>query len=127
MMARFCAYLEKVFDWSARLPALHDARKRPQIPTAAIFTSILMMCVTRLNSLNALEGELRVARRWEKIVGPRKPSADRAGEVGALMNPEELRDMLSGINHTVRRNKALEDNPWPLRFVALDAHEFFSQ
>ena len=127
MMARFCGYLEKVFDWSARLLTLHDTRKRPQIPTAAVFTSILMMCVTRLRSLNALEGELRVPRRWDKIVGPRKPSADRAGEVTALIDPEGLRDMLSGVNHTLRRNKALEDNPWALRFVAFDAHEFFSQ
>ena len=127
MMARFSCYLEKVFDWSSRLADLSDSRKRPQIPTAAIFTSVLMMCATRLNSLNALESELRVPRRWDKIVGPRKPSADSVGRVVALMDPEALRDMLSGINHTLRRNKALADNPWALRFVALDAHEFFSQ
>lgn len=127
MMARFCRYLEKVFDWGARLRKLRDDRKRPQIPTAAIFTSVLMMCATRLNSLNALEGELRIPRRWEKIVGPRKPSADSIGRVLALMDPEALRDQFSGVNHTLRRNKALEDNPWALRFVALDAHEFFSQ
>jgi hypothetical protein len=79
MMARCCRYLDKAFDWSSRLLTLHDARQQPQIPTAAIFTSALMMCATRLKSLNALEGELRVPRRWEKIVGPRKPSADRRG------------------------------------------------
>ena len=127
MMARFRRYLEKVFDWSALLAGVSDSRARPQIPTAAIFTSALMMCVTRLRSLNALEGELRVPRRWEKIVGARKPSADRVGQVVALMDPEGLRDMLSGVNHKLRRNKALEDNPWALRFVALDGHEFFSQ
>jgi len=127
MMARFCHYLEKVFDWGALLAGVGDSRARPQIPTAAIFTSALMMCVTRLRSLNALEGELRVPRRWEKIVGARKPSADRVGQVVALMDPAGLRDMLSGINHKLRRNKALEDNPWALRFVALDGHEFFSQ
>lgn len=127
MMARFGRYLEKVFDWSAQLARLSDSRAKPQIPTAAIFTSALMMCATRLRSLNALEGELRVPRRWEKIVGPRKPSADRVGQVVARMDPEGLRGMLSGVNHKLRRNKALEDNPWPLRFVALDGHEFFSQ
>ena len=127
MMARFCRYLEKVFDWSTRLAKLSDSRIKPQIPQAAIFTSALMMCATRLRSLNALDGELRVPRRWEKILGPRKPSADRVGQVVALMDPEPLRDMLSGVNHKLRRNKALEDNPWPLRFVALDGHEFFSQ
>ena len=127
MMARFCRYLEKVFDWGTVLAGLGDSRRRPQIPTAAIFTSALMMCAARLRSLNALEGELRVPRRWEKIVGERKPSADRVGQVVALMDPEALRDMLSGVNHKLRRNKALADNPWALRFVALDGHEFFSQ
>jgi hypothetical protein len=127
MMARFCRYVDKVFDWRAQLATLSDSRPKPQIPTAAIFTSAFMMCATRLRSLNALEGELRVPRRWEKIVGPRKPSADRVGQVTALMDPEALRDMLAGVHHTLRRNKALADNPWPLRFVALDGHEFFSQ
>lgn len=88
---------------------------------------ILMMFVTRLRSLNALEGELHVLRRWEKLVGRRKPSADCVGRVVALMDSEQLRDLLSNINHRLRRNKVLEDNPWPLRFVAMDGHEFFSQ
>jgi hypothetical protein len=127
MMARFCRYLEKVFDWRAQMAGLHDPRPRPQISIATIFLSVLMMFVTRLGSLNAMEGELRLPGRWEKIVGRRKPSADRLGQVTALLDPEQLRDMLSGINHKLRRNKALEDNPWALRFVALDGHEFFSQ
>jgi hypothetical protein len=127
MMARFCRYLEKVFDWGAQMAELRDSRRQPQIPTSAIFLSILMMFATRLRSLNAMEGELRMPGRWEKIVGRRKPSADRLGQVGALLDTEQLRDLFSGINHKLRRNKALEDNPWALRFVAMDGHEFFSQ
>ena len=126
MMARFWRYLDKVFDWSDRVALLSDARVRPQISTAAVFLSAFIMCATRLRSLNALEGELRVPRRWEPVVGARKPSADRVGQVVALLDSEELRDMLAGVNHTLRRNKALDENPWPLRFAALDAHEFFS-
>jgi hypothetical protein len=127
MMARLSRYVEKVFDWSQVLARLSDSRLQPQIPTAAIFTSALMMCVTRLRSLNALEGELRLPGRWERIVGARKPSADRVGQVVGLIDPDCLRDILSGINHKLRRNKALDEYPWPLRFVALDGHEFFSQ
>jgi len=127
MMVRFCCYVEKVFGLGAQIKRLSDTRRRPQIPTSAIFLSAFMMFVTRLQSLNAMEGQLRVPGRWEKIVGKRKPSADRIGEVGALMDPEQLRDMLSSVNHRLRRNKALDENPWPLRFVALDGHEFFSQ
>ena len=127
MMTRFFRYIEKVFGLSAHVARLSDSRQKPQIDTSAVFLSAMIMCVTRLRSLNALEGELRVAGRWDKIVGGRKPSADRVGQVVALMDSEPLRDMLSGINHRLRRNKALDENPWPLRFVALDGHEFFSQ
>jgi hypothetical protein len=127
MMARFCRYIEKVFDWSAQLSTLKDSRKKPQIPTSAIFMSAMMMFVTRMGSLNAMEGELRVPRRWEKIVGTRKPSADRMGEVAAAMDPEPLRDMLSSVHHRLRRNKVLDDHPWALRTAAFDGHEFFSQ
>jgi hypothetical protein len=126
MMARFCRYLEKVFDWSAQLGRLSDSRHKPQIPTATVFMSALMMGAARLGSLNALEGELRVARRWERIVGARKPSADCIGRVIGQIDPERLRDMLSGINHKLRRNKALDAYPWPLRIAVFDAHEFFS-
>jgi len=124
---RFRRYVEKVFDWSGQITALRDSRKKPQIPNRSIFLGALMMFVTRLGSLNGLEGELRIPRRWDKIIGKRKPSADRVGQVLALMDSGQLRDLLSDVNHTLRRNKALDDNPWPLRFVALDGHEFFPQ
>lgn len=126
MMARFCCYVEKVFGLGALIEQLSDARRKPQIPTSTIFLSAFMMFVTRLQSLNAMEGQLRVPGRWEKVVGKQKPSADRIGEVGGLMDPEQLRDMLSSVNHRLRRNKVLDKSPWPLRFVALDGHEFFA-
>jgi len=61
----------------------------------------------------------------ESIVGLPKPSADRMGAVLGLMDPGQLRAMLSGINHQVGRNKGLK-NGWPLRVGVLDGHEFFS-
>jgi hypothetical protein len=127
MMARFCRYVEKVYALSGRVAQLTDSRQQPQIDTGVIFLSAMMMCVTRQRSLNAMEGECRVPGRWEKILGSRKPSADTLGRVVDLMDSEALRDMLSEINHQLRRNKALDENPWPMRFVAFDGHEFFSQ
>jgi hypothetical protein len=127
MMARFCRWVEKVFHWSEEIAKLRDSREKPQIPTRAVFLSALMMFVTRLRSLHAMEGQLRVEGRWEKVVGPRKPSADRIGQVVALIDRELLRDLLAWVCHRLRRNKVLDDYPWPLRFVVLDAHEFFSQ
>lgn len=127
MMARFCGYVEKVFDFGAQVRQLSDTRQKAQIPTSAIFLSAFMMFVTHLKSLNAMEVQLRVPGRWKKIVGKCKPSADRIGEVGALMDTEQLRDMLSSVNHRLRRNKVLDKSQWALRCVALDGHEFFSQ
>ena len=127
MMARFCRYVEKVFGLSNQLKRLRDSRSKPQIPTATVFLSVLMMFVTRLGSVNGLEAELRVPKRWDAVVGRRKPSADSIARVVGLMDPECLRDLLSSVNHQLRRNKALDDHPWGLRFLALDGHEFFSQ
>lgn len=127
MLSRFCRYLDKVFQWSQRIQALSDTRPRPRISTQSAFLSAMMMSAAGLKSLNALEGELRVAKRWENLVGRRKPSADSLARIVGLMDCEALRDLLSEINHRLRRNKTLQDNPWALRFVALDGHEFFSQ
>ena len=126
MMKRFCCYLEKVFDFSSQLHALRDARKRPRIPTVAIWGSVLFLFAMRHRSLNGMEQENRQPKRVEKVIGKIKPSADRMGEVMGLMEPDQLRAMLSGINHRLGRNKALR-NDWPLRVGAFDGHEFFSQ
>ena len=71
-----------------------------------------------------MESALRVSRRIKRLIGQVKPSADRMGDVLGLMEPDELRELLSGINHRLGRNKALK-NDWPLRVAALDGHEFF--
>ena len=41
-MARFCAYIEKIFGLGSQLGKLTDARTSPQIPTAA--ASDLLIC-----------------------------------------------------------------------------------
>ncbi len=77
-------------------------------------------------SLNAIESQLHIPKRLDGLVGSSKPSADRIGDVFCLIPPEDLRTMLSGINHQLGRNKVFNKaGPW--RFVALDGHEFFSQ
>jgi hypothetical protein len=60
------------------------------------------------------------------LIGKIKPSADRMGDVMGLMESDQLREVLSRINHRLGRNKALR-NDWPLRVGAFDGHEFFSQ
>jgi hypothetical protein len=125
MMSRFSRYLEKVFDVSGWAGRLSDSRERPRITTAAVWWSAFYLFATGRGSLNAMEADLRAPGRFDAWIGPRKPSADRIGDVMALMDPASLRAMLSGVNHRLGRNKALRAL-WPLRFVAFDGHEFFS-
>jgi hypothetical protein len=126
MMARFCRYIEKVFDFGHQIQILRDARKRARIPTAAVWGSVLFLFVMRHRSLNGMEQENRQPKRVERVIGKIKPSADRMGDVMGLMEPDQFREILSRINHQLGRNKALRNN-WPLRVGAFDGHEFFSQ
>jgi len=126
MMSRFCRYVEKVFDLSQRVKVVQDSRPKPRIPTVAIWLSAFLMFVTRRGSLNAMELALQRSKRFECFIGSKKPSADRIGDVFCLIPSEQLRAMLSGINHQLGRNKVF-NKEWPWRFVALDGHEFFSQ
>ena len=126
MFSRFCRYMDKVFDFSGSVSTLRDRRLKPQMPTAPIWLSAFAMFATRRGSLNAIETSLRIPKRLDRLVGPRKPSADTIGRTFCLIDPEPLRAMLCRIDHRLGRNKALY-NDWPLRIVAVDGHEFFSQ
>jgi hypothetical protein len=114
MMSRFCRYVEKVFDFGFRIEQLKDLRRRPRIPLGAIWGSVFFLFVLRQRSLHAMEGQLRQPRRMERLIGQKKPSADRMGHVLSLIDPNQLRAMLSGINHQLGRNKGLKNN-WPFR------------
>ena len=126
MMSRFGSYMEKVFAFGQRVKAIQDTRQRPRIPTTAIWLSAFLMFATRRGSLNAIESELHRSKRFECLIGSHPPSADRMGDVFCLIPSEQLRSMLSGINHQLGRNKVL-GKEGALRFAALDGHEFFSQ
>jgi len=126
MISRFCRYIDKVFGFGRMLDGLGDSRVKPQISTSAIFTSAFAMFVMRRGSLNAMESDLRLAKRLDGLIGERKPSADRIGDVFACMDPGPVREILSAINHRLGRNKVLK-SPCPMRFVAVDGHELFSQ
>ena len=65
MMRRFCRYIEKVFDFSQQIHSLRDARKRPRIPTVAIWGSVFFLFVMRHRSLNGMEQESREPKRVE--------------------------------------------------------------
>jgi len=126
MLSRFCRYVDKVFDLGSMVGKMTDRRVRPTIPASSIWLSGFFMFAMRRGSLNALQVDLRVHGRMEKLIGPDKPSPDTVARVFGLIDPEPLRKMLATINHRLGRNKALKSE-WSLRFVAVDGHEFFSQ
>jgi len=125
LIKRFCGYINKVFSVSRGIQDIVDKRRRPEISPRGVWLSGLFMFVLRLGSLNAVDTELHLPRRMEKLIGKRKPSGDSIGRVFSGMDTEPIRDMLSLINHKLKRNKALRTN-WSMRFVSIDAHELFS-
>src|SRR5665213_209958 len=125
VMARFCAYIEKIFGLGNQLGNLTDARTYPHIPTAAVFASVFTLFATRRGSLNGLEQDLRIPARLRGIVGARVPSVDSIGRIYGLMDSQPVRQILCDIAHRFKRNKALTSlEGWYV--AAIDGHEFFS-
>ena len=126
MMARFCAYVDKVFQLGSQMKTLRDARRRPVIPVGAVFASAFTMFATARGSLHGMEPDSRVPSRLRGLVGSHAPSSDTVGRVYTLMDTLPLRQMLRDISHQLKRNKALPNNgDW--YFAAVDGHEFFRQ
>jgi len=125
MMARFCRYVDKVFHFGKLLETLHDSRVEPQISTATVWSSAFFMFATRRGSLNAAQCDWHLPRPIKPCLGPRLPSADTVGRVFCQIDTEPIRQMLSSINHQLKRNKSLVHET-PLVFAAVDGHEFFT-
>ena len=125
MLRRFFDYTDKVFDFSKALSAITDTRSKPQISTQSVLTSSLIMLLTRLGSLNALDAELRLPKKVENFIGKDKPSVDTIGEVFTKIIPDDLRRLHWNNCYQLKRNKVLDTN-LPLNAVGIDGHEFFS-
>ncbi len=125
MMARFCAYTEKVFRLSQRFPTLTDSRPRPRIKTAAAFAAVFTLFATRRGSLNGLEQDLRIPARLRGLVGAGPPSVDSIGRIYAQMGSGPLRQSLRDVAYRLKRNKALIAREG-YYIAAVDGHELFA-
>ena len=126
MMARFYAYIDKVFGFRAQMARLVDSRLEPVIPTAAVFGTAFAMFATCRGSLNGIDKERHFPARLQNFVGPRVPSGDTVGRVYAQLDSGVLRQVLKDVHLHIKRNKMLS-NTTDLLFVAVDGHEFFRQ
>jgi hypothetical protein len=125
MMNRFCRYIDKCFHFHDLLSLFTDSRKKPQIPSAAVFASVFSLFACNRTSLNSLEKDLiHFPQRLRGVVGPRPPSIDTIGRVYALADSDGLRQILLQVHYRLKRNKALADGD-DLKFAAVDGHEFF--
>ena len=125
MMARFCAYVDKVFPFREHLLRLRDNRKQPVISTATVFLAAFLMFASHRPSLNALQPDLRIPARLRRLVGRRVPSVDTVARVFGLMGPDPLRDWLAAVAGRLKRNKALATASG-YYVAAVDGHELFS-
>ena len=126
MMARFCGYLDKVFQFRSLMGRLTDSRPEPVISTAAVFGTAFAMFATCRGSLNGIDKERHFPGRLQNFVGPRVPSGDTVGRVYAQLDSGMLREVLKDVHLRIKRNKMLR-NTTDWVFVAVDGHEFFRQ
>jgi hypothetical protein len=126
MMARFYAYIEKVFEFRRLTGILTDSRAEPVIPIPAIFGTAFAMFATGRGSLNGIDHQRHFPGRLRNFVGPRIPSGDSVGRVYTQLDSDTLRQMLKDVHHRIKRNKML-DNTTEWLFAAVDGHEFFLQ
>jgi hypothetical protein len=119
------SYARKIFGLPKALDDVKDRRKRPRIKTGIIVRSALVMFLSRLGSLNALE-QTRQSRFWTEWIDGKLPSADSVGRVCALIDHDDLRLANRELYSRLKRNKALAP-PWHgLMALVLDGHESHS-
>lgn len=122
ILRRLLAWADKIAALSSLLGGLTDARPQPRIATVVVVRSLLVMVLTRLGSLNAVE-QTCCSLFWRRFLKDALPSADTLGRVASLMDPEPVRKALLDLYSCLKRNKALPP-PWHgLMALVLDGHE----
>lgn len=122
MLRRLLAWADKVAALGSLLGGLSDSRPQPRIVTLVIVRSLLVMMLTRLGSLNAVE-QTQASAFWRRFLKDALPSADTLGRVASLMDPEPVRQALRELYARLKRNKALSPPRHGLMALVLDGHE----
>lgn len=86
------------------------------------------MASARLGSLNAIEQAMKGSsgKAWRRWMGGDLPSADRLGEVAALLELDDMRGVLLDHHRRRKRKKTLPPLPGGLRVLIMDGHEMWT-
>ena len=125
-LRQFAAYVRKVFRLHRLAGRISDSRCDPEIPTSAIWFSLLFGAVFKTPSFLQLQNETR-RKAWQNTVGYAHPISDDAlAYATERMHLEPLRTTLATTNKLLKRNKAFLRNQMSgLLAVNLDANEHF--
>ena len=115
-------YADKFCGLCQGLREVRDERVKPRIPAGRVALAYLMLMLTRLGSLNALE-QRRAPASWAKWLGGPLPLADVMGDVAATMRLEPLRALLRQQHRRAKRNKGFGRDGDGFRWLILDGHE----
>lgn len=111
-----------MFGVCSGLRQARDGRVKPRVSAGRAALAYLLLMVSRLGSLNALE-QRKAPSLCEKWLGGPLPSADVMGTVAATMNLEHLRQLLYRQHKWLKRNKGFLRGEEGFRFLVLDGHE----
>jgi hypothetical protein len=126
-LSQFVAYAQKRFDLHLLAGDFTDSRPAPDIPSRAVWLSLMLGEVVHIPSLLQLEEETKLPQ-WQRWVGYTDPiSHDTFGYVSERLDPAQLRRAGVWINRKLKRGKAFEASKLSgLLVVSLDANEQFS-
>jgi hypothetical protein len=125
-LSQFVHYAQQRFELPWLAGAFTDSRPQPEIPSRAVWLSLILGEVIRVGSHLQLEAETRIPQ-WQRWVGYRGAiSHDTFGYVSERLDPAQLRRAGVWINRKLKRGKALEASKLKgLLVVSLDANEQF--
>jgi hypothetical protein len=129
MLSRFLRYAEHQYDLKHELAKIHDRRKQGVLPAFGVVAGLFFMAITQTGSLNGIEealGKCPAPCRWHTWLDGKLPSADRLGQVAALIEPDQLRALLARHYRKRRRKKTLRPFRGKWFILILDGHECFA-
>lgn len=122
ILKRCLKYAENVYDLKELIKTVADTREQPQIKTPEVVGGAVIMMLTQLGSLNALEEE-KGQPFWRKWLGADLPSADTMGRVYKVIDLNTLRGMNHSVYIRLKRNKVFSPVLSVYNVAIFDGHE----